>query len=532
MVVETKPPGAAEMFDSPNIFSAADLADIVQDLEWTRTLGGDYDNSNNKNNSISLNGAFSGKLDTTHNVDEALTLPVQSPESSELPVVSTYIPGDEITAWSVYVKELARSKLLNAKEEVELAKQYEAGKAAKVQLESIEDESDGDPDDPDQILELAGRAEIGDMAKVRLTESNLRLVVSVAKKYLNRGVLLGDLTQEGNIGLMRAIEKYDWRRGFRFSTYAHWWITQGVKRAIHDQGTLIRHPVHVHENMITARRIMMEYQREHGYAPDYTQLTKLLLEQSDLKPQTIATLVDVFKMGLMHTASLDREVKTDSDTNFHDLIADENENSADQAIDNVDNQKLLEVLSGILLPRELKMLEMRIINEENVRLEDIGNELGISRERVRQIIGEATRKLRMNRELRIWQRENGDNVAVMTDFNLSQPLEVNGHEVPFIEPVKMKPLERKRDAYPERPFLRNKKLVEIASQHPIWSEVPEIARAILTQNYLYDDQQIPSPEDLGEIHRLLAEIYQTTDTNMRYLMSDWISRFERENLAS
>jgi len=254
-----------------------------------------------------------------------------------------------------YLREIGRVPLLSAEDEVELAKRYE--KAEK-------------------------------KAKDKLTESNLRLVVSIAKKYIGRGLSLLDLIQEGNQGLIRAVEKYDWRKGYKFSTYATWWIRQAITRAIADQARTIRIPVHMVETINklyrTSRRLMQEYGRE----PTPEEIG----DQLDIDAERVR---EIFKIA-QEVTSLEAPVGEDQESFLGDFIPDERELSPiDQASKQLLKDHLDEVLST-LSDREARVLKLRFGLEGNkqMTLEEVGKVFGVTRERIRQIEAKALRKLK------------------------------------------------------------------------------------------------------------------------------------------
>ncbi len=254
-----------------------------------------------------------------------------------------------------YLREIGRVTLLNAEEEIEYAKRYE--KADK-------------------------------RAKDKLTESNLRLVVSIAKKYIGRGLSLLDLIQEGNQGLIRAVEKYDWRKGFKFSTYATWWIRQAITRAIADQARTIRIPVHMVETINKlyriSRRLMQELGRE--LTPEE------IGAEVELEPDRVR---EIFKIA-QETTSLESPVGEDQESILGDFIPDESQLSpVDQASKQLLKDHLDEVL-GSLTERESKVLKLRFGLEgtKQMTLEEVGKVFGVTRERIRQIEAKALRKLK------------------------------------------------------------------------------------------------------------------------------------------
>jgi RNA polymerase primary sigma factor len=254
-----------------------------------------------------------------------------------------------------YLREIGRVPLLNAEDEIEYAKRYE--KADK-------------------------------RAKDKLTESNLRLVVSIAKKYIGRGLSLLDLIQEGNQGLIRAVEKYDWRKGYKFSTYATWWIRQAITRAIADQARTIRIPVHMVETINKLYRISRRLMQELGREPTPEEIG----EEVELEPDRVR---EIFKIA-QETTSLEAPVGEDQESILGDFIPDESQLSpVDQASKQLLKDHLDEVL-GTLTEREAKVLKLRFGLEgtKQMTLEEVGKVFGVTRERIRQIEAKALRKLK------------------------------------------------------------------------------------------------------------------------------------------
>ena len=249
-----------------------------------------------------------------------------------------------------YLREIGRVTLLNAEEEIEYAKRYE--KADK-------------------------------RAKDKLTESNLRLVVSIAKKYIGRGLSLLDLIQEGNQGLIRAVEKYDWRKGFKFSTYATWWIRQAITRAIADQARTIRIPVHMVETINKLYRISRRLMQELGREPTPEEIGSEVELTAD-------RVREIFKIA-QETTSLEAPVGEDQESILGDFIPDESQLSpVDQASKQLLKDHLDEVL-GTLTEREAKVLKLRFGLEgtKQMTLEEVGKVFGVTRERIRQIEAKA-----------------------------------------------------------------------------------------------------------------------------------------------
>jgi RNA polymerase primary sigma factor len=284
---------------------------------------------------------------------------------------------------SLYLREISRNPLLTAEEEVELAQALEAGKAARERIEH------GGIDDPAERVQLDLDVQRGEEARRRLIESNLRLVVSVARKYLGRGLSFLDLVQEGNIGLQRGVDKYDWRRGFRFSTYAYWWIRQAVSRAVAEQSRTIRLPVHVVEQLTKLYNTARELERDLGRQPTPAEIG----EQMGISGERVEEAFRAARVPI----SLETSIGDEGDSTLADLVADDlGPGPAEQAEDSVFGQSLDRSLAERLTPREAAVLRLRygLADNHERTLAEVGKELGISRERARQLEAEAMRKLR------------------------------------------------------------------------------------------------------------------------------------------
>lgn len=322
------------------------------------------------------------------------------------------LEGPELTRDPVrmYLREIGRVNLLTAEEEVVLARKIQQGVRASKQLEK-------DGLDPAKIKKLRRLVDAGEQARRRLAEANLRLVVSVAKRYIGRGMNFLDLIQEGNIGLLRAVEKFDHRRGYKFSTYASWWIRQAISRAIADQARTIRIPVHMVETINrlirTQRRLLQELGREptsreiamemellseeDHQAIDHTRITGQPLDPAvERRWRRAATKVRRIIRIAQEPMSLETPIGSEENSYLGDFIEDE---SVVGPVDAASKQLLKEQMQDILdslSERERKVLEMRfgLLDGQGRTLEEVGQEFGVTRERIRQIEAKALRKLR------------------------------------------------------------------------------------------------------------------------------------------
>jgi RNA polymerase primary sigma factor len=295
------------------------------------------------------------------------------------PPVEDLAPGSPA---ALYLREISRTPLLTAEEEIALAKQLEAGIEASAQLAQA-------PADAATRARLEAAVRAGEAARKRLTESNLRLVVSVARRYLGRGLAFLDLVQEGNLGLQRAVEKYDWHRGFRFSTYAFWWIRQAVSRAVAEQARTIRLPVHVVEQLTRIYNTMQRLHEELGREPTAVEIAARL----GVEPERIRDALRAAQVPI----SLDVPISEADETTVADLIADAAVQAPAEAAEEAALTRTLDqALHEQLTPREALVLRLRygLADETPHTLSEIAAEVGVSRERARQIEAEALRKLR------------------------------------------------------------------------------------------------------------------------------------------
>ncbi|MGI6238424.1 MAG: RNA polymerase sigma factor RpoD [Christensenellales bacterium] len=295
-----------------------------------------------------------------------LNIEVVKDDAVAEPAMVTELPSEEVDLAvpegvsiddpvRMYLKEIGKVQLLTADEEIELAKRMEAG-----------DEE----------------------AKKRLSEANLRLVVSIAKRYVGRGMLFLDLIQEGNLGLIKAVEKFDYRKGYKFSTYATWWIRQAITRAIADQARTIRIPVHMVETINKLIRVSRQLLQEHGREP----LPEEIAEEMGITEEKVREIIKIAQ----EPVSLETPIGEEEDSHLGDFIPDEDAPApAEAAAFTLLKEQLMSVLST-LTPREEMVLKLRFgLEDGRARtLEEVGKEFKVTRERIRQIEAKALRKLR------------------------------------------------------------------------------------------------------------------------------------------
>ncbi|HKH68502.1 MAG TPA: sigma-70 family RNA polymerase sigma factor [Reyranella sp.] len=293
--------------------------------------------------------------------------------------------GDDAppTNAAIYFRDISAVTLLSAEEEIQLAQQIEAGEDARRDLRAH-------PDAPEEQREhLEDVAAIGEHARSRLTEANLRLVVSVARKYLNRGLPMLDLIQEGNIGLARAVEKYDWRKGYRFSTYAYWWIRQGMTRAIAEQARPIRVPTHMVSAIGDVYKAARDLQQELGREPRVNEIADRL----DLSAERVQEIMQSARQPVSLETPLGNE---DSSGTLGDLIADRSVRSAHDLAAHSMLSRHMDDAMQVLSPRERQVLKLRygLAGGREHTLGEIADQLGVTSERVRQIESAALSKMR------------------------------------------------------------------------------------------------------------------------------------------
>ncbi|MQC26313.1 MAG: sigma-70 family RNA polymerase sigma factor [Chloroflexi bacterium] len=294
------------------------------------------------------------------------------------------LPQDEaIDSVGLYLKEMSNVPLLNMEQEVDLAKRIESAKKANRKSKKMEGKLT-----EQKASEIHFLVEDGRLAREHLIKANTRLVVSIAKKYMGRGVPFLDLIQEGNLGLMKAVTKFDYRRGFRFSTYATWWIRQTITRSIADQGRTIRVPVHMIDRIRQLYKTAHLLEQRLGHPPSVDELAKTLEEDTE----KVEWMLQVSWLPL----SLESPVGDEEDSELGMFVEDENSASpSETAYDNMMIEKVHQVLAT-LSPRESRILRLRfgLENGRTYTLEEVGEKFGLTRERIRQIEGKALRRLR------------------------------------------------------------------------------------------------------------------------------------------
>ena len=312
--------------------------------------------------------------------DQSFTLSDEDEEDAPAQQVAT--AGATADPVKDYLKQIGKVALLNAEQEVELAKRIEAGLFAEEKING------GEKFAPKMKKELDWIAEDGRRAKNHLLEANLRLVVSLAKRYTGRGMLFLDLIQEGNLGLIRAVEKFDYTKGYKFSTYATWWIRQAITRAMADQARTIRIPVHMVEVINKLARVQRQMLQDLGREPTPEELAKEL----DMTPEKV---VEVQKYG-REPISLHTPLGEDGDSEFGDLIEDSEAVVPADAVSFTLLQEQLHSVLDTLSEREAGVVSMRfgLTDGQPKTLDEIGKVYGVTRERIRQIESKTMSKLR------------------------------------------------------------------------------------------------------------------------------------------
>jgi RNA polymerase primary sigma factor len=307
----------------------------------------------------------------------------EGPDAFDLSAISS---DDTV---GLYLKEMARVPLLTTEEEVDLATRIERGHASEVKLARMNGNCP-----PKKRAELQGQIQDARTARDHLIKANTRLVVSIAKKYMGRGVPFLDLIQEGNLGLMKAVEKFDYHRGFRFSTYATWWIRQTITRAIADQGRTIRVPVHMSDRIRRLYKVARELEQSQGRKATPEEIA----DEMEVDSRKVQWMMRVSWRPL----SLETPVGEEEDSELGAFVEDETTPTPTQsAYQNLLREKIEDVLAT-LSPREARILRLRfgLHNGRSYTLEEVGQKFGLTRERIRQIEGKALRRLRHPRRAR------------------------------------------------------------------------------------------------------------------------------------
>ena len=332
---------------------------------------------------------------TDDDSDDEILLDVDDEDEIEVEKIDLSVPDGVSIEDPVrmYLKEIGKVPLLSAEEEIDLAKNMEAGAVAKEKIAILKSREENATEEElaeikEEIKNLQKDLDAGDEAKKRLAEANLRLVVSIAKRYVGRGMLFLDLIQEGNLGLIKAVEKFDYRKGYKFSTYATWWIRQAITRAIADQARTIRIPVHMVETINKLIRVSRQLLQELGREPTPEEIA----EEMDMPVDRVREILKISQ----EPVSLETPIGEEEDSHLGDFIQDDNVPvPADAAAFTLLKEQLVEVLST-LTEREQKVLRLRFgLDDGRARtLEEVGKEFNVTRERIRQIEAKALRKLR------------------------------------------------------------------------------------------------------------------------------------------
>ncbi|MGQ9850595.1 MAG: sigma-70 family RNA polymerase sigma factor [Aggregatilineaceae bacterium] len=314
---------------------------------------------------------------------------LDNPDDEFQPAEVSHDPGvGDINAVSaddpvgLYFRQMAQEPLLTAEEEIELAKRIEAGRNA---AERLRTETALSPEEREALQRLV---EDGQAAREHLGRANTRLVVSIAKRYMGQGLPFPDLIQEGNVGLMRAVDKYDYKRGNRFSTYATWWIRQAITRALAQKTRTIRIPLHMTERIRQMYRTAQVLEQTLGHRPTPEEIAQAMA----LPPESVRGMMDASQ----HAIALERPVGDDGDSEFGDFIEDQDSPSPVEAATQHLLQETIEEVLSELTPRQSHILRLRfgLGGGEPHTLEEIANKFGLSRERIRQLEKEALRRLR------------------------------------------------------------------------------------------------------------------------------------------
>ncbi len=321
---------------------------------------------------------------SVHTIHDEFDVDMEAPELLQDPDISdlTAIASDDPVG--LYFRQMAQEPLLSAEDEIDLAKRIERGRQAEKRLKM----PDAATKSERWHQHMHALIRDGQQSREHLGRANTRLVVSIAKRYMGQGLPFPDLIQEGNVGLMRAVDKYDYQRGNRFSTYATWWIRQAITRALAQKTRTIRIPLHMTERIRQMYRIAQNIEQEMGRRPTPEEIA----DEMELPVETVRSMMDASQ----HAIALERPVGDDGDSEFGDFIEDQDTPSpVDSATQHLLQETIEEVLSE-LTPRQSHILRLRfgLGGGEPHTLEEIANKFGLSRERIRQLEKEALRRLR------------------------------------------------------------------------------------------------------------------------------------------
>ena len=368
---------------------SSELMEVVDDLNLeSEQMDQLYDSLEALNIDISTDDALLPDLSD----DEPPAEEIADVEEEELVDPNTLVNNFSIDdPVRMYLKEIGKVPLLSPDEEIALAQAMSAGNEASRQLAEIAEQREAGEEvtiSSDEETALRKAYKKGEAAKQKLAEANLRLVVSIAKRYVGRGMLFLDLIQEGNLGLIKAVEKFDYTKGYKFSTYATWWIRQAITRAIADQARTIRIPVHMVETINKVIRVSRQLLQELGHDPTPNEISAEM-------GMPVEKVREILKIA-QEPVSLETPIGEEEDSHLGDFIPDEGASEPSEAASfTLLKEQLMEVLST-LTPREEKVLKLRFgIEDGRTRtLEEVGKEFNVTRERIRQIEAKALRKLR------------------------------------------------------------------------------------------------------------------------------------------
>jgi RNA polymerase primary sigma factor len=401
-MIASKKKNVLEQKEIDDAFADMDLDEESRDKleEFFDTVGIEVLSTTEEPSEEDLNFDMDIDLDDDADLDDVPDDDIIMAEAEEVDMesIDLSVPDGISTEDPVkmYLKEIGKVPLLTADEEIELAKKMEAGdeatkniEEAKAKYEEIEDKKSKKAQKlAKEIAEMQKDIDNGEAAKKRLAEANLRLVVSIAKRYVGRGMLFLDLIQEGNLGLIKAVEKFDYTKGYKFSTYATWWIRQAITRAIADQARTIRIPVHMVETINKLIRVSRQLLQEKGREP----MPEEIAEEMNIPVERVREILKISQ----EPVSLETPIGEEEDSHLGDFIQDDNVPApADAATATLLREQLNKVLDT-LAEREQKVLRLRFgLDDGKARtLEEVGKEFNVTRERIRQIEAKALRKLR------------------------------------------------------------------------------------------------------------------------------------------